>query len=763
MTVEAIGERSGFSSRSAFYEAFRRGTGSTPDRDRERRGQGSEIPLLSTAAGTSLRWQYFDVFVTVKSLLLTCALFAAILLGGCGGGEEEPSVPPVLIPTGLYADAEVMVVPDQRWRPSDAAWAVAGEEAALGLLVPEGVAPPSALEARLGGGGIRGVELELDGAALEVHQAGDGVEVSLPPLEQGMHRLVLRRPADEQPLSLEELTLHGEEWSHAADLGRFHQHRILYDHLHYGVTGLTAEKLGGVVFAGPRTETIAVPAGGALTTTVENASHSPATFVLRAGSSNSSVEVPPAQRGRLALEVDEGSAELTVVGAERGVYLFGRLFLERSQPRDSRPPIVLVTLDTTRKDALAPYGGPPEVTPHLARFARGATVFTRAHATSPWTVPSHGSMFTGLYPREHGGGVTSERMPMKAETLPEVLRRKGYFTAGFAGGLLLHHHFGLGQGFHVYRDPDGFETKGDVLSGYWRDVLSTAPMPLFLFVNYFDPHAPYEAPKPYRERLGVEAKAEAAPEATVRRFARGDREAFPALAEAKIEVGEAGKEALRAAYLAEVAFSDAQLGELFTALRERGLYDEALVVVTADHGELLGEDGLFFHSYRLDPELVEVPLIVKWPGQREGFRIEALTSIVDVFPTILRAAEVTVPQQRGLLLKPRQAGRMLDRREVVFYEEHHAPFHPLTIEPMRIADDLVGIQRLEERATVWAGGSRCDQLVEDRWKAARCPSATPGLDQALALVGEPAETRTEAAGKLSTEAEKGLRALGYIQ
>lgn len=154
-----------------------------------------------------------------------------------------------------------------------------------------------------------------------------------------------------------------------------------------------------------------------------------------------------------------------------------------------------------------------------------------------------------------------------------------------------------------------------------------------------------------------------------------------------------------------MAFVDEQVGRLLDLLRRWDLYDRALIIVAGDHGEHLGEDGLTSHSYRQDPELVEVPLIVKWPEQTNPARSADLTSVVDLFPTILSAASLPVPPGEGLSLSPGMESALRARTRVLM-EEHERPFHPLP-GPMRLGRDLYGAQELDTRAIVVDGSLSC--------------------------------------------------------
>jgi len=254
-----------------------------------------------------------------------------------------------------------------------------------------------------------------------------------------------------------------------------------------------------------------------------------------------------------------------------------------------RPSILLVTLDTTRADAIGPDSIGPDgkavETPAFNALAARGRRFTQAYATSPETLPSHTSMMTGLYPAGHGVHENGRRLSDQTPLLAERLRGAGYRTAAFVSTFTLARRFGLARGFDVYDDelPAGAverssrDTTDAALALLDRRGSSdrTAATPLFLWVHYNDPHAPYEPPEPYRSRYAGHP------------------------------------------YLGKVATMDAQLGRLVAAF-ERAVPDPRAIAVVADHGEGLGDHGEPQHGYLLYQSTVHVPLVVVGPGVAAG-------------------------------------------------------------------------------------------------------------------------------------------------
>ena len=269
--------------------------------------------------------------------------------------------------------------------------------------------------------------------------------------------------------------------------------------------------------------------------------------------------------------------------------------------------VVLVTLDTTRADALVAFGGQREVAPALDALARESVRFTQARTVAPLTLPAHSSMFTGLYPPRHGvrdNGPAS--LSGEAETLAERAVRAGFQTAGFVGSLALDRAYGAAQGFEAWSQPAGLEerARGQVADREGIAVVSDArdwlarrdrTRPFFLWVHLFDPHAPYAAHPEHAERANGHP------------------------------------------YWGEVAAMDAALATLFDDLRREGFLERGTLCVAGDHGEALGEHGEDTHGQHVWDSTLRVPLFVRLPGARDAREDERIASVVDVAPTLAGA------------------------------------------------------------------------------------------------------------------------------
>jgi arylsulfatase A-like enzyme/Flp pilus assembly protein TadD len=309
--------------------------------------------------------------------------------------------------------------------------------------------------------------------------------------------------------------------------------------------------------------------------------------------------------------------------------LGGLLLTAAAPPR--RPDVLLITIDTLRADATG-FSGNPQVkakvqTPVLDRLAAKGRVFADTHAHNVVTLPSHTNILTGLYPYQHGlRDNTGFRLDPDIPTLATVLRGAGYATGAFVGAYPLDSEFGLDKGFQVYDDrttrgseADEFgmtERRGDeVVSAALAWWNAQRGKPRFLWVHLYDPHAPYAPPEPFAARYKDNP------------------------------------------YLGEVAAVDSFLAPLLNPLLDNigGKEPPAIVVVTADHGESLGEHGEATHGLFAYEATLEVPLVVWGPGVQPG-RDGRAARHVDIFPTVLQATGVAPPSGnrpgRSLLLTP---------------------------------------------------------------------------------------------------------------
>lgn len=357
-------------------------------------------------------------------------------------------------------------------------------------------------------------------------------------------------------------------------------------------------------------------------------------------------------------------------------------------PRTDRPNVVLIVLDTARADRFGFLGYPRATTPRIDALAEESVVYTRARSPSSWTLPAHGSLFTGLYPTRHGAhasaveglgvdraaadGVHNDFLswPLGEDnvTLAEVLREAGWTTAGIvANSGYLSRIFGMDQGFATWDDRPGvllpgkedlvslgllrlvapratamglrpYRSAGETNRSVFRWLDEAAREPFFLFVNYMDVHAPLLPPAPFD-----------------RRFQPGGQRppSGPEVAEGVVTLDDDERMRLDGLYDGALNYLDAEVGRLLDRLDDQGVLDRTILVLTSDHGEMLGEHDLVGHFDGLHEEVLRVPLIVRFPRTERFGVVEDPVSLVQVMPMLLEQLGLPLP---GTLSEPGAAG-----------------------------------------------------------------------------------------------------------
>ena len=297
--------------------------------------------------------------------------------------------------------------------------------------------------------------------------------------------------------------------------------------------------------------------------------------------------------------------------------MLGCWYCTKSETSFKDAPIILISVDTLRSDHLPTYGYGGLETPGIDSLAKDSLVFDRAYAHVPLTLPSHASMLTGLLPPSHGvRDNTGFALGANIQTLAERLKTAGYDTGGFISGMVLRQSTGISQGFDIYEDDLDTQSEDRIRRYAFRRGNLTTELakkwlenrtgkPFFLFLHLYDPHTPYDPPPPF-----------------------GARANNP--------------------YDGEIAFVDSLLEDFFQFLKQRGLYDRALIVFTSDHGEGLGEHGEDEHGILAYREGIQVPLIVKLPGGHLGGqrRLEPVGSF-DITPSILSSLDLSADGMDG--------------------------------------------------------------------------------------------------------------------
>ena len=333
------------------------------------------------------------------------------------------------------------------------------------------------------------------------------------------------------------------------------------------------------------------------------------------------------------------------------------------RPPAGRPDIVLIVWDTCRADRISALGYPKPTTPRLDALAAEGVRFTACFAPAPWTGPSHASLFTGVLPHRHGyeeklGGTVRPDIPLLAETL----RAAGYETVGFTANAMVSSLTGLDRGFeefHAVYENDAGDPPGDRALRKVRDWLASrtprgpGDRPLFFFFNMMDTHVNVSA---LPEDIAV-VRDPAVSDRALRQAAKTSHQEAMALLLGLGTVDEETFAGISTRYDASVRFVDRRTGEILDLLEGRGLLGNSLVAVTSDHGENLGDHGLLDHRASVHDTLLHVPLVIRAPGRFEGGRTVARqVSLMDLHPTLLKAAGVKSPPGTGLDALPLDHG-----------------------------------------------------------------------------------------------------------
>lgn len=420
----------------------------------------------------------------------------------------------------------------------------------------------------------------------------------------------------------------------------------------------------------------------------------------------------------------------------------------------SPPSFVVVLVDTLRLDRLAFADPAAPPTPHFDRLRAESVWFANARANSSWTLPSVASLLLSQRPAEHGVSGWGSRLASDQLSLPDVLRGAGYRSAMFTANRIIAGERGFVGRFDAGRlveDP-GFAGALDTAEAFasaddlhaagleWLDAVRAAGSPYLLLLHTMDPHAPYPCPNPSVPGCARTARALNA------RLLQFDWD-FDAEERARIARH----------YDAGVVATDRALGRLIEALDERGVLDDAWLVLLSDHGELLGEEGLYLHGRSLASPLTRVPLLFRAPGGGAARRVDAPVSLMDVSPTLLALAGRPAPAAfRGVSFAAALEGEPVAPRPVVLELPQVRPV------PDARRRHVFGLVDGERSLLVSPTGE-----VEAEGGSALAPSeARSALDaglEALGLAFDPADYGARDRTEPSAEMLEALRRLGYIE
>jgi len=441
----------------------------------------------------------------------------------------------------------------------------------------------------------------------------------------------------------------------------------------------------------------------------------------------------------------------------------------------SKPPVILITIDTLRADHLGCYGYPSETSPTLDKLAENGILFENHYTVMTHTLPSHCSIMTALFPREHEVLMNGWRMRSGITTLAELFLEQGYETGAFVGSKVLDRDRGLATGFEVYEEGRRreFERDGEAVNKDVLRWLENRSGPFFLWIHYWDPHYPYSAPKPFNKRYNLDDPLYSKAFEDLKKW-------YPEKAlDAKDPERIKGFIARLPAYDNEVAYTDHNVGVVLAKLREISAYEPSIICVTSDHGEGFGEHSNWTHGMTLNQEEARVPLILKLPGEtRQRSTYSGNTSSVQIAPSLLSLAGIPVPKAMARELFPPLSGSSPGESVAPVFSERRRYVDPPTRQGF---DECQGDTVPGRMTAVWHSGNKyikiegcppevynlADDPLETR-NLAESPEAGAGL---LAVLDEnlaeweltQKETSDIPDQALDGETIEQLRALGYIR
>jgi len=333
------------------------------------------------------------------------------------------------------------------------------------------------------------------------------------------------------------------------------------------------------------------------------------------------------------------------------------------QSRSSKemPNVILIVWDTVRRDHLSLYNYERKTTPFLDSLARNAVVFERAYSTAPNTVPSHASIFTGLYSSQNNCHYENPKLELGLTTLAEMMVERGYLAMGITNNRSLNHFNGFSQGFDIYkvnyefgnftgdtiylaffdfffpearRDSGATETK--LIFKNWMLAAKKTGQPFFLFINYMEAHQPY--PRTQRAFHFFQN-----PEQAYRIYEH--KGLFWDYFMCAGGVSESTRNSIIKWYDGAVYYLDFKLSQLYETLESQGLRDHTIIIVTSDHGESFGEHNIYGHMVGLYEHSLAVPLVISWPGHLKPMRTSRITSLRELPEIITTLVDNRYPRQ----------------------------------------------------------------------------------------------------------------------
>lgn len=429
--------------------------------------------------------------------------------------------------------------------------------------------------------------------------------------------------------------------------------------------------------------------------------------------------------------------------------------------------VIVVLIDTLRADKLKPYNTNTRVqTPGLDGLVSGAAIMANARTQENWTKPSVATLLSSLLPWEHGAVTDDAVVPSSVELMPEIMQERGFYTGALITNGYVSDKFGFKQGWNTYRNyiREGRPNRAQYVAADVLEWLDRRPQdkPFFLYIHTIDPHVPYKPPEHFL------AMYDAQPYSGVVDFSR-DGTLLENIKIGRTKLNVRDKEHLVALYDAEITYHDAHFAAMLEGLQRRGLSDNTMIVITADHGEEFWDHGSVGHGHSVYDELLHVPLVVKVPGlTQHTTSIPDAVGLVDVLPTVLDVLGQPIPEQlagRSFLPQLRGQGSSAPRTAVSGFMEG---WRTLAVGSVKLIQRTAAHTMLFDVAT---DPSEQNNLAPTRPLTLRYLRGQLGLvldGQAAGATGTAvASTKPRPAHKterteIDAETEAQLRALGYV-
>ncbi len=412
--------------------------------------------------------------------------------------------------------------------------------------------------------------------------------------------------------------------------------------------------------------------------------------------------------------------------------------------------LVLISIDTLRADRLGCYGYDKPTSPNIDRLADESWLFTDAISQSSWTVPSHISILTSLYPGTHKIGVIERSLDERIVTLAQILKENGYRTAGFVDAKFMSKRYGFGRGFDIYKNANGNGIK-KVLPPAEKWLEENYRKPFFLFLHVFDCHCPYDPPEEFSRLFSPDYRGE---------LKLKDKCGNPHLN--KMELSEEDLRYISQQYDGEVRYVDTELQKFFDLLTRNRLWKDTVLVLISDHGEEFKEHGRIGHQRSVYNELMHVPLLLRLPGKApEGGTICQRVETIDVMPTVLGLLGI----DPGLPLQGKDLLPLIRRGEKVKGGEAFGELNELAVKRTVYLGDYQYIHDPDE------GTEELYLLEEDPKEQVNLALKNPEKCRELKAMIDLREERNAREGedyragkvKLDSETRDQLRNLGYVE